>query len=245
MSESRIAKAQKNIMTSLIQNFVSIGINFASRMIFVRILDESYLGINGLFSNILNILSLADLGMATVMMYSLYVPIENGDKKKIAALVSFFRKIYLGIALTVLIAGIGLIPFLDFIVNLNQPLPFLEGYYMLALLNVVISYLFVYRTTLISADQKTYILNQYSMIFKMITFAVQTVTLIFFKNYLIYLLAALVISFISNIFQNLAALKLYPYLKNDTEKLDKEERKKIFYDVKAMFIYSVKEVAVN
>lgn len=239
MSESRIAKAQKNIMTSLIQNFVSIGINFASRMIFVRILDESYLGINGLFSNILNILSLADLGMATVMMYSLYVPIENGDKKKIAALVSFFRKIYLGIALTVLIAGIGMIPFLDFIVNLDQPLPFLEGYYTLALLNVVISYLFVYRTTLISADQKTYILNQYSMIFKMITFAVQTVALIFFKNYLIYLFAALVISFISNIFQNLAALKLYPYLKNDTEKLDKEERKKIFYDVKAMFIYKI------
>ena len=94
MSESRAVKVQRNVTTSILQNFVSIITNFVSRMIFVRILDESYLGINGLFSNILSILSLADLGMATVMMYSLYAPIEEGNTEKISALVSFFRKIY-------------------------------------------------------------------------------------------------------------------------------------------------------
>lgn len=245
MADSRIAKVQKNVTTSVLQNFLSIGINFSARLIFVRILDESYLGINGLFSNILNILSLADLGMATVMMYSLYAPIEKGDTKKISALVSFFRKIYLGIALTVLLAGIALIPFLRFIVNLEQPLPFLEGYYMLALLNVVISYLFVYRTTLISADQKTYILNKYTMLFKLITFVVQTAVLIWFENYFIYLAAAVVISFIGNVCQNAVALKLYPYLKKDTVKLDREEKKHIFQDVKAMFLYKIAGTVQN
>lgn len=156
VSGSRVEKVRKNVASSVMQNVVGICVSFFSRVIFVRVLDESYLGINGLFLNILNILSLADLGMATVMMFRLYRPIAEGDTKKISALVSFFRRIYLGIALIVFLAGIALIPFLRAIVNLKQPVPFLEGYYLLSLLNVVISYLFVYRTTLILADRRSF-----------------------------------------------------------------------------------------
>lgn len=239
MSESRTAKVQKNVITSILQNFVSIGINFISRMIFVRILDESYLGINGLFSNILNILSLADLGMGAVMMYRLYAPIEEGDTKKISALVSFFRRIYLGIALTVLLAGLAFLPFLHLVVNLKEPVPFLEGYYVLSLLNVVVSYLFVYRTTLILADQKMHILNKYIMIFKVVTFVVQSMALLLFRDYFIYLAAAVVVSFISNICQNLVSLRMYPFLKDKAPKLEKKEKSRIFYDVKAMFLYRI------
>ncbi len=239
MSESRAVKVQRNVTTSILQNFVSIITNFVSRMIFVRILDESYLGINGLFSNILSILSLADLGMATVMMYSLYAPIEEGNTEKISALVSFFRKIYLMIAMTVLLSGLAFLPFLHLVVNLKEPVPFLEGYYVLALLNVVVSYLFVYRTTLICADQKMYILNKYIMVFKVITFVVQSIVLILCKDYFIYLAAAVVISFISNVFQNMVSLKMYPFLKNSVVRLEKEEKNRIFRDVKAMFLYRI------
>ena len=239
MPESRTARVQKNVVTSILQNFVSIGISFVSRMIFVRILDESYLGINGLFSNILNILSLADLGMGAVMMYSLYAPIEEGDTGKISALVSFFRRIYLGIALTVLLAGLAFLPFLSLVVNLKEPVPLLEGYYVLSLINVVVSYLFVYRTTLISADQKMYILNKYIMVFKIITFVVQSVVLVLFRDYFVYLAAAVVVSFISNVCQNLVSLKMYPFLKGSAPKLEKKEKNRIFHDVKAMFLYRI------
>lgn len=239
MSESRVVKTQRNVVMSILQKVVFILITFISRIIFVRILDESYLGINGLFSNILSILSVADLGMGTAMMYSLYKPIAEHDIKKISSLISFFKKIYLGIATAILIIGLALVPFLKYIVNLDQPIPFLEGYYVLALLNIVISYLFVYRTTLVAADQKNYILNKYIIVFQVISCTVQILVLILCKNYFIYLLVAVIISFISNMYQNRIALRLYPYLKGSAERLEKGERYKIAHDIKALFLYRV------
>lgn len=239
MAESRIEKARKNLLSSVLQKVLSLTLIYVSRFVFVKVLDAGYLGIDGLFSNVLNILSLADLGMGTVMMYSLYQPIAEADTKKISALISFFRKIYLTIAVLILGAGLALIPFLKYIVNLEKAIPHLEWYYVLALLNVVMSYLFVYRTTLIAADQKSYILNKYIMIFKGITFAAQTVVLLAFRNYFVYLLAALVIGFISNFCQNAAAMKMYPYLKEHSSALEQEEKKQIGTNVKAAFLYKV------
>ena len=141
--------------------------------------------------------------------------------------------------MTVLLSGLAFLPFLHLVVNLKEPVPFLEGYYVLALLNVVVSYLFVYRTTLICADQKMYILNKYIMVFKVITFVVQSIVLILCKDYFIYLAAAVVISFISNVFQNMVSLKMYPFLKNSVVRLEKEEKNRIFRDVKAMFLYRI------
>ncbi|MBD5449299.1 MAG: hypothetical protein HDR28_03915 [Lachnospiraceae bacterium] len=239
MVESRIVKVRKNLITSVLQNVLNLTLTYVSRLIFVKVLDAGYLGINGLFSNVLNILSLADLGMGTVMMYSLYKPIAESDTKKIGALISFFRKIYLTIALSILGVGLAVIPFLKYIINLEKAIPHLEWYYVLALLNVVISYLFIYRTTLIAADQKSYILNKYVMAFKVITFVVQIAVLLMFKNYFIYLLAALVISFMSNLCQNAVAMKMYPYLKEPSSALRQEEKKKISENVKATFLYKI------
>lgn len=239
MSDSRIEKVKKNVATSILQNFVNILISFLSRIIFVRILDESYLGINGLFSNILSILSLADLGMSNVMMYSLYRPLAGNDSGKISALISFFRRIYLGIALVILLVGLGFFPFLHLVVNLESPLPHLEVYYLIALLNVVLSYLFVYRTTLISADQKMYVTNRYTMVFKVIALLAQAMVLVLFQNYAVYLAVAVAVSLSSNLCQNAVALRMYPYLRDKAAKLEGKERRHIFRDVKAMFLYRI------
>lgn len=242
MSKSYATIATKNILSSVIQSSVNIVINLLSRVIFVQILSESYLGINGLFSNILNILSIAELGVGTAMIFRLYEPIAQNNIKKIQQLVSFFRRMYLYIAICVLILGMALIPFLRSIVNLEEEIPFLYGYYILALLNVVISYLFVYRTTLIIADQKNYILNRYVNIFKIITFILQTFVLIIFKQYFLYLLVALITNFICNLWQNKIAIQLYPYLKVVNITLPLEDKKKVFIDIKALFLYRIASV---
>lgn len=238
-------KAKKNIMTSLLQNILNLLLTFVSRIIFVRILDVSYLGINGLFANVLNILSMADLGIGTAMMYSLYKPIADADNNRIGALIAFFKKLYLIIAAGIFVMGMALLPFLDCIIKLETPVPYLEWYYVIALLNVVVSYLFVYRTTLLAADQKSYILNQYIMIFKVITFVVQITVLVFFKNYFLYLISALVINFISNFCQNLITLKSYPFLKEKPGRLDDMEKRRIGRDVKATFIYRISGIIQN
>lgn len=239
MEESRIVKTQKNAVTAIAQNILNILLSFLSRMIFVRVLSADYLGINGLFSNILSVLSLADLGMQTAMMYSLYKPIANNDRAKIKNLVAFFRKIYFGIAFVVFVAGIAIIPFLGFIINLDSEIPHLTAYYILALLNIVISYLFIYRTTLVAADQKSYILNKYVMIFKMLSFVAQIAVLMLFKNYFLYLAVAVIVSFLSNLYQNKVALKLYPFLKEKSGNLEKADKERIVVDIKALFLYKI------
>lgn len=245
MEESRLKKSGRNIITAFLQNFLSIILSFLSRIIFIRILDVSYLGINGLFSNILNILSLADMGITTAMMYSLYKPIAENDKGKINALIGYFRKIYHWIAMTVLVLGMAMIPFLKYIINLPTYIDNIYIYYLIALINVVISYLFVYRTTLLNADQKNYILNNYIILFRVVTFLCQIIVLVLFENYLLYLLVALILSFVSNLVQNNVTIHNYPYLREQAGELEKKEKKAIFKNVKALFMYRICGVIQN
>lgn len=247
MEESRIVKTKKNAITAIAQNLLNILLSLLTRIIFVRVLSSEYLGINGLFSNILNVLSLADLGMQTAMMYSLYKPIAEEDTDKIRSLVSFFKKIYLIIALVIFVVGIAITPFLKYIINLDSKIPHLNIYFILALVNIVISYLFVYRITLVTADQKSYILNKYIIFFKIITFVAQIGLLLLLRNYFIYLLAAIIVNFISNIYQNKAALKLYPFLreKGKQPELDEKEKDKIIIDIKSLFIYKISGTIQN
>lgn len=239
MNESRIVKTQKNAISAVAQTVLNSVLSFLARIIFVSILSVDYLGINGLFTNILSVLSLADLGMQTAMMYSLYKPIADKDENKIRDLVCYFRRIYFVIALVIFIAGIAIIPFLKFIINLDNEIPHLIAYYILALLNIVISYLFVYRTTLVFADQKNYILNKYVMVFKVINFAAQTVILFSFKNYFFYLVVALIVSFLGNVYQNKVTLELYPFLKEKGRQLSEADKSKIIIDIKALFLYRI------
>ena len=239
MRESRVKKATRNIFSSVFQMCINLIINFVGRIVFIRILDASYLGINGLFTNILSILSMADLGMTTAMMFHLYKPIADNDHRKICNLVGYFKRIYIIIATAVFLIGMSLVPFLKYIINLEQDIPYVQVYYVLALLNVVISYLFVYRTTLIAADQKNYLLNKTIIIFKIITFFAQIIVLVLFGNYFLYLLVAVALSFICNLYQNQIALKLYPYLNSNEYYLDKIEQKGIFNDIKSLFIYKI------
>ena len=239
MSGSRIEKSSVNVAAAVAQNLLNIILAFVSRIIFVQILDADYLGINGLFTNILNVLSLADLGMGTAMMYSLYKPIAEKDEAAICSLIDFFKKIYVCIALFILLIGIALIPILPLIVNLDTQIENLELYYLVALANVVVSYLFVYRTTLASADQKSYVLNKYIMLFKGASFVAQTIVLLVFRNYLLYLVTELVINFLCNFTQNAVVVHMYPYLKKRSEKLKSSQKKKIGRDVKSLFIYKL------
>lgn len=239
MSGSRIKKSSVNAATAVLQNLLTIFLTFVSRMIFVQILDADYLGINGLFSNVLNVLALADLGMGTAMMYSLYKPIAQNDQMAICALIAFFKKVYLCIAFAVLLIGMALIPALPLVINLDTPVENLELYYFLALANVVSSYLFVYRTILATADQKGYVLSKYVILFKILLFAAQTIVLLVFRNYLLYLVAELIMNFLCNLVQNAAVVRMYPYLKNTAPKLEASQKMKIGKDVKSLFIYKV------
>ena len=131
---------------------------------------------------------MVDLGFNTAIVFSLYKPLANNDKKNIAALMQFYKNIYNIIAISVAIIGICLVPFLDYIVNVDKAIPNLELYYLLSLANVVISYLFVYKTSILTADQKNYIVLNITSIISTLKTILQIIFLVLFKSYTVYLL---------------------------------------------------------
>lgn len=242
-SNSRTQNFEKNVVFSIISQFTKIFLLFVNRIIFTRILGAEYLGINGLFSNVLSILSLADLGIATAMMYSLYRPLAEDDKNKITQYMNFFRKIYNLIAVVIAIIGIAIIPFLKYIVNLPQDMPHIYIYYILLLVNTVMSYLFVYQTTLITADQKQFVINKYDIIFQYILFILQIIVLVVSKNYILYLLVNIIITLLCNILKVKKTREYYPYItQNKHANLPAKEKKEVYENISSTFLYKIGHV---
>ena len=106
-----------NLASGIVGQFFSIVLQFACRTIFIKFLAVEYLGVNGLFSNILSVLSLAELGMGIAIINVMYEPIAKNDKDEIIRLVNFYRKMYTFAGMIVIIVGLALIPFLDFLTN--------------------------------------------------------------------------------------------------------------------------------
>ena len=119
MSESRTKNSFKNIIFNNIYQILGIVLNFVVRTIFIKTLGEKFLGINGLFTNILSILSLAELGVGTAMIYSMYKPIANDDKDKLIQLVSYYQVLYRRIAIIIFVIGIVIVPILPYIIKLS------------------------------------------------------------------------------------------------------------------------------
>lgn len=239
MANSRTKNSSKNIIFSSFSTALIFLLNYITRIIFVRFLDSSYLGINGLFTDIISLLSMADLGIVTAMMFSLYKPLKDKDEKKVTQLVKFFKKIYNIIAIVVLLLGLLIMPFLKFIINLENDIPYIYVYYLLFLLETVLSYLFVYRTTLLNADQKNYVLVKWNMLIQIARFVFRIIILIIFKNYILYISIGIIINLIGNFIQNKVAYKYYPFLKKKEEELNPAEKKEVFSNVKSTFIYKL------
>lgn len=245
MKESRTKNTVRNAMYGLINQIVILFMNFISRTIFIRILGAEYLGINGLFTDVLTMLSMADLGLLSAMMYSFYKPLANNDKNKIAALVKLYRKLYISIAILVAIIGISIIPFLGYIVNLDKNIPYIKIYYLFFLANTVISYLFVYKTAVINADQKNYLISKYQARINIARGILQILFLLMTRSYFSYLIIEVLATITNNLVASRKADKLYPYIKKCDIKLEKDEIKNIFQNVKAIFIYKVSSVLLT
>lgn len=244
MENSRTKKSLRNIFMGFINQFSTLILGFISRSIFIKFLGMEFLGINGLFSDVLNMLSMADLGFNTAMIYSFYKPIAKNDVKKISALINFYKRIYNIIAISVAILGLLIVPFLDLIVRTRNEIPLLKVYYLFALAGVVISYLFVYKTSIIIADQKNYVVSKITVIINFVKTIFQITVLIIFKNYIVYLVINLIFNFLNNYIASKKAEKMYPYIKEKNE-LKKSDKKEIFENIKSIFLYKVSSIILT
>ena len=236
MTKTRTEKVKRNVATSVCLQILKIVLSFVGRMIFAKMLGATYLGINGLFSNILTVLSVADLGMTAAMMYSLYKPLADGDNEKVSAYVKFYGNIYNVIAIVVAVLGVAVMPFLHFIVNLPEEIGGIYYYYLLMLTNLVISYLFLSRITLLHADQKSYVVNCIDMGQQCLVFLAQILVLIFAKSFILYLIVAIAGTFAADIIKSKIAKNKY-YVVSDNIKIGKVEKRELARNIKDVFLY--------
>lgn len=248
---SRTINTMYNFVSSIGGQFITILMQFVVRTIFIQTLGKSYLGINGLFSNILSMLSLAELGVGNAILFKLYEPLAKNDKKRVNILMKFYKKVYTLIGVVVALIGFVLIPFLPMLINDYGKLDALGinaiFIYILYLLQSISSYLFwAYKSAIVKADQKEYILNFVTYSFTIITSIVQIILLITLKNFEIYVVV-LVLSIIAQNFVNaLIANEMYPYIREkETEKMGLIEIKDIIKDCAAIFLYRLNGVVLK
>lgn len=223
--------------------------SFIVRTVFIRCLSSDYLGINGLYSSILSMLSLVELGFGTAMVYSMYQPLAEKDYHKLKLLMQLYKKVYTIVGTVILIIGLCLIPFLDYLIKDPPNIDGLTFYYVLFLLNTVVTYwFFAYRSSLLQADQKAYVISNYNSIFNLIKSGLQIVFLVCFHNYTVYLLTQILCTIGQNIALAVKVNRSYPVFgikEKDDEKLPKEETTRIFKDVKALMLSRVSHVVLN
>ena len=236
----------KNLKFAAVSELVLAVLKFVSRRVFVLLLGKEYLGISGLFTDILSMLSLAELGFSVSITYSLYRPVAQGDIPLIQSLMRLYRRVYRGVFVIALGAGLSLTPFLDFFVKeMPENVPNLSLIYVLNVVNAGVSYLFAYKSTLLFVYQKKYIDSLIRTAVAVISTVVQIAVLLLTENYVFYLFITIGASLTQNVLISLKADRLYPYLKEKSVlPLPAEILQDIRRNVAAMILHRIGAVAV-
>ncbi len=242
----RAEHVAKNLQFTMLSELILAGLKFISRRVFVLYMGKEYLGLNGLFTDILSLLSLAELGFGVSITYSLYRPVAQGDKEIIKSLMRLYRRVYWSISAVVLAAGLCLLPFLNFFIReMPKDIPYIPLIYALNVINVSFSYLFSYKATLLFVHQKKYIDSALRAICTLFAVTAQIAVLVRTGNYLYYLCISIVSTLVQNKIVSVKTEKLYPYLKEKTVcPLPEEILKDIRKNVSAMILHRIGSVAV-
>jgi len=244
----RVDNAVRNVFFGIVGNILTLLLGFILRTVFIHALGVTYLGVNGLYTNVLSVLSLAELGIGTAMNYSLYKPAADNDYEKIKSLMQLYKHLYRVIAIIVAILGLILLPFLTHFIkdpgtiSINK----LYLFYLIFLFNTVSTYFVSYKTSLVNAHQKYYIQSNINVISLFIVLISQIIVLTIFHNYLFYILTAAILGLIQKIYSNRYYNRLYPYLLDKKMiELPKEDKDQIKKNAIALIYHKIGEISIN
>lgn len=244
----RVKQTEKNIFFGFISNFIILVVGLIQRKVFIRVLGMTLLGVDGLYTDILGILALGELGIGAALNFSLYKPVATGDREKIKSYMLFYKKAYRAIAGLVAAIGLAITPFLPYIITEERrgdiSVESITIYYLVFLFNTVSTYFVAYKYSLANAEQKNYIQTNITTVTKIVTAFVQIAVLWITKDFLVYLIAKAAIELIQKIFVSIYFNRLYPYLLDkNVEKLNKEETAAITRKSKAQMIHKIGDAA--
>ena len=212
MKLERAKNAKRSIIFGLFNKIVTLILPFIVRTILIKKLGSDYLGLSSLFTSILQVLSLSELGFSSAIIFSMYKPIADDDTDTICALQEFYRFIYRIIGCTIMGIGLCLIPFLPHLISGSYPTEInLYAIYLLYLINTSLSYfLFAYKSSILNAYQRIDIISNINTITQGSMYILQIAILYITQNYYIFILMLPVFTLVNNIINSVIVQKLYP-----------------------------------
>lgn len=236
----RVENSIRNIHVSIITQIIITLLGFISRKVFIDNLGTEYLGVNGLLTNILSMMSLVEGGIGVAIVYDLYKPLAENNEEKVIALIQLYKKIYGILAIIIFILSLIIYPFLGRIMKNDSSISFLGVVYFLFVFKNMISYLNAHKWSLINADQKGYVLAKYNLLFNIITMVSKVIILIVTQSYIFYLLIECFIFIIQNIYNGKIVNDRYPYIKTKKiYKIDESTKNNLIINVKALFLHNI------
>ena len=212
MKITRTKNAKRNIVYGFILKFYQLLLPFLIRTVIVHELGVGYLGLNGLFASILQVLNLTELGVGSALVFSMYQPIVDDDVEKIRAYMRLYRTYYRIIGLIILVIGLAITPLVPKLISGNVPDDI--NVYVLYLLNLSITvltyWLFSYRNSLLYAHQRTDVISKIAIGTDTVKYVLQIATLIIFHNYYYYLIVRIIVQVLNNILVAIASMKYFP-----------------------------------
>lgn len=242
----RVKYAAKNIAFGWVGNIVTLLLGALLRQKFIDHLGDTLLGVNDYYTNILTVLSLAELGIGTAFNYSLYGPVARNDYEKIKSYMLLYKKAYRTIGCVVATIGAAIAPFLKYLIEEpgSNSWGELTIYYFIFLFNTVSTYFVSYKYSLVNAQQKNYIQTNIITITKGITVSLQIAGLLIMPNFYLYLLTSAGVELAQKIFVSFYLNKRYPYLREkNVDKLSQEEVGGIVSQTKALVLHKVGDMA--
>lgn len=248
MEQSRTKNAARNIFFGMFLKVYQILLPFAMRTAMIYVMGMEYLGLNSLFTSILLVLNLAELGVGSAMVFSMYKPIAEQNETEICKLLSLYRLYYRIIGVVIAVGGLILMPFIPYLISKDSVIPDDTNIYIVYLLNLVstvLSYwVFAYKQSLLNAHQRNDITSKVTMLTYTFQYVSQFAVILLTKSYYLYLVAAIVTQVLTNIIVAYYAKKLYPNYK-PKGKMEKEKTKAINRRIKDLFTSRLGMVVVT
>lgn len=247
--QGRIEKSLLNVLTGTFGQAISFVLSFIIRTVFIQTLGTLYLGLNGLYTNILSVLNLTELGLGTAIVIELYRTVAINDEEKSKQYLQFYRKAYYLIGTCILVIGLSLTPFLQYFITDSESLGLINYrlVFLLYLFNTVFSYFFyAYRDAILCANQQEYKARIISYVFKFIEMILQIITLVIFKNIYVYLIIPIILGCLSTVIKGILIGKWFPFILEKPEgKLSKEELATTKKNIFSVALYKVSGTVIN
>ena len=235
MPEGRLKNSIRNIVSGVACRVITILFPFIIRTVIIKKIGMDYAGLNGIFTSVLMMLSISELGFGAALVYSMYKPIANADNEKVCALLNFYRKVYRIVGCLILALGLVLLPFIRSFINGEVPADInVYVLYLVFLLNTVIGYFtFSYKSALLTASQREDISNRIIICVNLVMYAAQLIVLYLWKNYMAYVLLMPIFTVITNVVRAIVVDKVYPQYRCHGY-IEKHELKEIYKNVGAL-----------